>query len=43
MITDDQYAQLLAAAKTELADFVDESGQVRFPAPALIATAPPRF
>jgi ubiquinone/menaquinone biosynthesis C-methylase UbiE len=40
MITDDQYAQLLAAAKTELAHFVDDNGHVRFPAPALIATAP---
>lgn len=40
MITDDQYAQLLAAAKKEFTDFVDNNGQVRFPAPALIATAP---
>ena len=40
MITDDQYAQLLTSARTELADFVDENGRVRFPAPALIATAP---
>jgi ubiquinone/menaquinone biosynthesis C-methylase UbiE len=40
MIDDDQYAQLLAAAKKELADFVDTNGQVRFAAPALIATAP---
>lgn len=40
MIDDDQYAQLLAAAKGELADFVDDNGQVCFGAPALIATAP---
>ena len=40
MITDDQYTQLLAAAKRELTTFVDRTGQVRFPAPALIATAP---
>ena len=40
MIDDGQYAQLLASAKTELADFVDHNEQVRFPAPALIATAP---
>ena len=40
MIDDGQYAHLLAAAKKELADFVDTNGQVRFPAPALIATAP---
>lgn len=39
MITDDQYTELLAAAKTELADYVDDNEQVRFPAPALIATA----
>jgi ubiquinone/menaquinone biosynthesis C-methylase UbiE len=40
MIDDDQCAQLLDAANKELADFVDETGRVRFPAPALIATAP---
>lgn len=40
MIDDDQYAQLLAEAERELAEFVDANGQVRFPAPALIATAP---
>lgn len=40
MITDDQYAQLLAAAQEELAGFVDNKGRVRFPVPALIATAP---
>jgi hypothetical protein len=40
MITDDQYAHLLNAAKTELAHLVDVNGQVRFAAPALIATAP---
>lgn len=38
MIDDDQYEQLLAAAKQELAHFVDSNGQVRFAAPALIAT-----
>ena len=40
MITDDQYAQLLASAKRELAHLVDDNEQVRFPAPALFATAP---
>lgn len=40
MIDDDQYAQLLAAANQDLAHFVDADGQVRFAAPALIATAP---
>lgn len=39
MIDDDQCAELLAAARTELAEFVDADGCVRFPAPALIATA----
>ncbi len=39
MITDDQYEQLLASAKTELAHVVDDGGRVRFAAPALIATA----
>jgi ubiquinone/menaquinone biosynthesis C-methylase UbiE len=39
MITDDQYTELLASAASKLADFVDNNGQVRFPAPALIATA----
>lgn len=39
MITDEQYAQLLAAGRRELSGFVDASGRVRFPAPALIATA----
>ena len=38
MIDDNQYAGLLAAAQTELADFVDHNGRVHFPAPALIAT-----
>ncbi len=39
-IDDDQYALLLAAAETELADFVDDTGQVRFRAPALVVVAP---
>lgn len=39
MISDDQHAELLASARTELADFVDGDGKVRFPAPALIASA----
>lgn len=39
MIDDDQYSELLSAARTELAPFVRADGQVRFPAPALIATA----
>lgn len=38
MIDDDQQVELLAAAKVELADFVDEQGRVEFAAPALIAT-----
>ena len=41
MIDDDQYAQLLAAARAELADFVADDGQVCFPAPALIAVGRP--
>ncbi|MGI9615449.1 MAG: class I SAM-dependent methyltransferase [Acidimicrobiales bacterium] len=40
MIDDDQYEQLLASARTELTDFVSASGEVRFAAPALIATSP---
>ncbi|MDW3218260.1 MAG: methyltransferase domain-containing protein [Acidimicrobiales bacterium] len=39
MIDDDQYAELLAAARSELAAFTDGDGQVSFAAPALIATA----
>ncbi len=39
LISDDQHAQLLAAAKAELAGFVNDDGQVRFPAPALIISA----
>lgn len=38
MIDDSQYADLLTAARTELAAFTDGDGQVRFAAPALIAT-----
>ena len=38
MIDDRQYAELLAAAQTELAAFAEHDGRVRFPAPALIAT-----
>ena len=40
MINDDRYRELLAVAKSELANFVDHHGRVRFPAPALIASAP---
>ncbi|MEM7324222.1 MAG: class I SAM-dependent methyltransferase [Actinomycetota bacterium] len=39
MIDDDQYRELLDAATVELGRFVDEDGQVRFAAPALIVTA----
>ncbi len=39
MIDDEQYAELLVAANTELTDFVDSDGRVRFTAPALIASA----
>lgn len=39
MIDDDQHAALLDAARTDLAEFVDEGGRVSFPAPALITTA----
>lgn len=39
LIDDAQYAELLSAATTELAHFVAPDGGVRFPAPALIATA----
>ncbi len=39
MIDDDGYRDLLAAGRSELGRFVDDQGQVRFPAPALIATA----
>lgn len=39
LIDDQQYAELLASAQRELSDFVDGSGQVRFAAPALIATS----
>ncbi len=39
MIDDAQYEQLLAAAKTELAEFLTDDGRVRFAHPALIATA----
>ncbi len=39
MIDDNQYTELLTAAKTELAHLTDHSGHVCFPAPALIATA----
>lgn len=37
-MSDADYERLLAAAKTELAGFIDESGRVSFPAPALIST-----
>ena len=39
LITDEEQTELLAAAKTALASFVDGDGRVRFPAPALIVTA----
>lgn len=39
MITDEQHDELLAAAEVELARFVDDRGEVLFPAPALIASA----
>lgn len=38
-IDDDQYIELLGAAEVELAAFVRPDGTVRFPAPALLATA----
>ncbi|MGH1493795.1 MAG: class I SAM-dependent methyltransferase [Acidimicrobiales bacterium] len=41
MISDDQHNQLLAAAKTELAHFVGNNGEVSFAAPALIVSARP--
>lgn len=41
MVDDDRYAALLEAARTDLADFVDPDGRVRFPAPALIAAGTP--
>lgn len=41
MVDDGQYRTLLAAARTDLADFVDHDGRVRFPAPALIAAGTP--
>ena len=40
MIDDDQYAELLTTAESELAHLVAPNGQVHFPVPALIATAP---
>lgn len=39
-VSDDDYAALLDAARHPLARFTDGSGRVRFPAPALFATAP---
>lgn len=42
MIDDDQYRLLLERARDELARFTDQSGEVRFAAPALIATGTPR-
>ena len=41
MIDDAQYAELLAAAHVDLAEFVGTDGRVAFPAPALIAAATP--
>lgn len=39
LVTDDDYEHLVAAARTDLAQFVDDDGQVRFPTPALILSA----
>lgn len=39
MIDDAQFEQFLAAAETELSEFVGDDGSVRFDSPALIATA----
>jgi SAM-dependent methyltransferase len=39
VLDDAQFAELLAAAETELAEFVTEEGTVAFPAPALVVTA----
>lgn len=39
IIDDDQYDELLAAAKTDLSSFVDSRQRVCFPAPALLATS----
>lgn len=41
MIDDDQYAELLAAARVELTDHVQPDGSVHFAAPALLLTASP--
>lgn len=38
-VDDEQYAELLAAARHDLADFVGTDGQVAFGAPALVASA----
>lgn len=38
-LDDDTYAELLAAARTDLAQYTEADGGVRFPAPALIASA----
>lgn len=38
VITDAQYAELLDAARIELASFTDPRGRVSFPAPAIIGT-----
>lgn len=38
MIDDEQYAELVDAARTELAPFTSADGAVEFAAPALIAT-----
>lgn len=42
MIDDRHYAELLAAARTDLASFTDRAGRVEFAAPALIGIARPR-
>lgn len=39
MIDDEQFTELLAAARSDLAEFVQPDGSVRFAAPALIASA----
>jgi SAM-dependent methyltransferase len=42
MIDDDQYAELLAAARLDLAGFTDDHGRVAFSAPALIGSGSSR-
>ncbi len=42
LIDDQQYTELLAAARRDLASFADQTGRVDFAAPALIGIARPR-